>query len=189
MLQVPKKIGLLNHVGGGNLGDAGSLDAVIQNIRLTMARRADLGFSMNPDDTERRHAIPSYAIRTQTVETRVWPLPAPIEAVTFREKVKNAVEHLSSDLQGLQGAKETAMSTTVGLFLREIAFLTSRFASCGRSTSGDQRRRPIRRVRRWSHGRDRWALEVPVHDFQVGLARQASARQVASCLTWAPDHS
>ena len=59
------KIGILNHLGGGNLGDDAALDALMQSIR---ARRPDTvihAFSMNPEDTEWRHKVPSHPIRRQ----------------------------------------------------------------------------------------------------------------------------
>ena len=63
MAGVGPKIGLLDHMGGGNLGDDATLDAAIQNIRRRWPDAVLIGLSMNPDDTETRHGIPSYAIR------------------------------------------------------------------------------------------------------------------------------
>ena len=60
-----RRIGLLHHVGGGNLGDDATQDAVMQNIRDRWPDAVLIGLSMNPADTEKRHGIPSYAIRRQ----------------------------------------------------------------------------------------------------------------------------
>src|SRR5215510_11466106 len=60
------KIGLLDHLGGGNLGDDATLDAVMQNIKSRWPQAEIFGFSMNPSDTESRHGIRSYPIRVET---------------------------------------------------------------------------------------------------------------------------
>jgi polysaccharide pyruvyl transferase WcaK-like protein len=56
------KIGLLDHMGYGNLGDAATQEALIANIRLRVPEVQIVGFSLNPVDTEKRHGIPSYSI-------------------------------------------------------------------------------------------------------------------------------
>ena len=58
------KIALLNHVGGGNLGDDATLDTVIQNIKHRRPNAAITAFVANPDDTRRRLRIPCYPIGT-----------------------------------------------------------------------------------------------------------------------------
>jgi polysaccharide pyruvyl transferase WcaK-like protein len=62
-----RRIALLDHVGGGNLGDDATQTAVIQNIRSRWPHAEIIGLSMNPADTQEKHAIPSYAIRR-----RIW---------------------------------------------------------------------------------------------------------------------
>ncbi len=56
-------IGLLDHLGHGNLGDEGSLEAVIHNIKGRWPHAVIIGLSLNPFDTQKRHGIRSYAIR------------------------------------------------------------------------------------------------------------------------------
>lgn len=56
------KIGLLDHMGYGNLGDAATQDALITNIKLRVPDVQIVGYSLNPVDTEKRHGIPSYSI-------------------------------------------------------------------------------------------------------------------------------
>jgi len=63
MSRAYKKIGLLDHLGGGNLGDDVTLDAVMQNIKRRWPHAVIMGFSLNPSDTQKRHGIQSYAIR------------------------------------------------------------------------------------------------------------------------------
>ena len=50
-----KKIGLLHHAGGGNLGDDASIDAVLSNIRSRWSGAEIFAFTMNPVDTQKRH--------------------------------------------------------------------------------------------------------------------------------------
>lgn len=56
-------IGLLHHVGGGNLGDDATLDAVKSNIKARWPNVAMIALSINPDDTKKRHGILSHPIR------------------------------------------------------------------------------------------------------------------------------
>lgn len=62
MTQADTKIGLLHHVGGGNLGDDATLESVAEAIRQRWPRAEVVAFSMNPDDTETRHGIESHPI-------------------------------------------------------------------------------------------------------------------------------
>jgi polysaccharide pyruvyl transferase WcaK-like protein len=57
------KIGLLDHMGYGNLGDAASQDVAIANIRKRLPEAQLIGFSFVPADTTARHGIPCYPIR------------------------------------------------------------------------------------------------------------------------------
>ena len=63
MKQAETRIGLLHHVGGGNLGDDATLESVADGIRQRWSQAEIVAFSMNPDDTETRHVIKSYPIR------------------------------------------------------------------------------------------------------------------------------
>lgn len=65
-----RKIGLLNHMGGGNLGDDATQRAVIQNIKRRWPDAEIVLFSMNPADSSARHGLPSHPIRTETWEHR-----------------------------------------------------------------------------------------------------------------------
>jgi len=56
------RIGLLDHMGYGNLGDAATQDALIANIRARLPDASIVGFSLNPNDTRKRHSIDSYSI-------------------------------------------------------------------------------------------------------------------------------
>jgi polysaccharide pyruvyl transferase WcaK-like protein len=56
------RIGLLDHMGYGNLGDAATQEALIANIRTRVPEAEIIGFSLNPSDTRGRHNIDCYSI-------------------------------------------------------------------------------------------------------------------------------
>jgi polysaccharide pyruvyl transferase WcaK-like protein len=56
------KIGILDHMGYGNLGDAATQDVVIESIRKRLPDAELVGFSFIPSDTTARHGIPCYPI-------------------------------------------------------------------------------------------------------------------------------
>ncbi len=60
---LPTTIGLLDHMGYGNLGDAAVQESVIANIRKRLPDARLVGFSLIPDDTTERHGIPCHPIR------------------------------------------------------------------------------------------------------------------------------
>src|SRR3979411_3073849 len=93
IVRMPKKIGLLHHVGGGNLGDDASLDAVIHNIKSRWPEAEIFGFTMNPEDTQRRHGIPAYAIRQQTWNFGNSPVN---DKISFKQRAKTAVRKYRS---------------------------------------------------------------------------------------------
>ncbi len=59
----PPAIGILGHIGNGNLGDEAIFASVIENIRERIPEVALYGFTIRPEDTEARHAIPAFPIR------------------------------------------------------------------------------------------------------------------------------
>ena len=70
MEQKCKKIALLHHTGCGNLGDDAIIDVVASNIRRRWDNAEITVFSMNPDDTAKRHGISSFPIRRYRWDTR-----------------------------------------------------------------------------------------------------------------------
>ncbi len=58
-----KTVGLLDHMGFGNMGDAAVLESFIQNIKERLPDSSLTAFSQNPEDTRKRHNLPSYPIR------------------------------------------------------------------------------------------------------------------------------
>jgi polysaccharide pyruvyl transferase WcaK-like protein len=58
------RIALLQHVGGGNLGDDATLDTVRQQIQRRWPNAYIAALTVNPSDTIKRHKLPSYPLRT-----------------------------------------------------------------------------------------------------------------------------
>jgi polysaccharide pyruvyl transferase WcaK-like protein len=111
LTQVATKIALLDHVGGGNLGDDATLEAVAGNIRLRCPNAEIVAFSMNPDDTEARHGITSHPIRRKgwsigykaagteaTLKNTVKVLTRKYRAVFYLLKATNAIIRLPSEV-------------------------------------------------------------------------------------------
>jgi polysaccharide pyruvyl transferase WcaK-like protein len=114
------KIGLLHHVGGGNLGDGATLEAVAGNIKRRRPNTEIVAFSMNPRDTEIRHGIKSYPLRRIC-----WSIgyEAAGAHATFKSKVK-AFTRKYKPVFYLLKAAGAAIRLPVEV-LRELSFLAS----------------------------------------------------------------
>jgi polysaccharide pyruvyl transferase WcaK-like protein len=113
LTQADAKIGLLDHVGGGNLGDDATLEAVADNIKRRWPNAEIVAFSMNPDDTETRHGLRSHPIQRKgwsigykpagtdaTLKETVKALTRKYRAVFYVLKATNAVVRLPSEVFG-----------------------------------------------------------------------------------------
>lgn len=58
-----KRIGLFDHMGMGNMGDAAVHESFIQNLRKRLPDVELVSFSQNAADTEKRHKVESFSIR------------------------------------------------------------------------------------------------------------------------------
>ena len=123
MARASQKIGLLDHLGGGNLGDDATLDAVMQNIKMRWPDAEIFGFSMNPSDTQTRHGIPTYPIRKET-----WTPGFNTETskLIFKEKVKAAAGKYDLLFKILKALYTFAYRKPVNV-LQELRFLAKSF--------------------------------------------------------------
>src|SRR5215510_2810597 len=122
-MRADTKIGLLDHVGGGNLGDEATLDAVAANIKRRWPNAEIVAFSMNPDDTEARHGIMSHPIRRRG--RTIGYKPAGTEA-TLKETVKALTRKYGAVFYLLKALKATnAVVSLPGEMFRELSFLVS----------------------------------------------------------------
>jgi polysaccharide pyruvyl transferase WcaK-like protein len=117
------KIGLLHHIGGGNLGDDATQDAVMQNIARRWPNAELFAFSANPQDTRERHGIPSYPVARRT-----WSLGyrMPSSEDTLKGRTKGNLRRypfLFSILRAINGMAFRLPKTVCG----EIRFLVRSF--------------------------------------------------------------
>ena len=80
-----KKIGIMGPFGFGNLGDAAIQEAMLQHVREYVPDAQIYGFSLNPEDTEKRHGIPSYPIGRMAKDG--WQIPGAETNSTFLERL------------------------------------------------------------------------------------------------------
>ncbi len=58
-----RRIGILGHVGNGNLGDEAIIAALVQSLRDRCPGAELRAFTVNPEDTAERHGIPAFPLR------------------------------------------------------------------------------------------------------------------------------
>ncbi len=80
-----KKIGIMGPFGFGNLGDAAIQEAMLQHVREYVPNAQIYGFSLNPEDTEKRHGIPSYPIGRMAKNG--WQISGESTSSTFLERL------------------------------------------------------------------------------------------------------
>jgi polysaccharide pyruvyl transferase WcaK-like protein len=118
------RVGLLYHLGGGNLGDDATLAVVRRNIESRWPDAEILGFTMNPEDTRRRHGIPSYPLRRKTWD--LGPRSAPGKLL-----LKENARILLRKWRPLFSAFRTIHAVVVrfpATFLKELVFLGRSFS-------------------------------------------------------------
>lgn len=120
----PSRIALLAHCGTGNLGDEGSIASVLDNIKCRWPSVSVIGLSMDPEDTTRRHGIPSVAMRQRVFPfQRAWSLDAgPAGPRSFRDKLKGSVKKIGP-LFRLAKVLQDILITRPAQILREMMFL------------------------------------------------------------------
>lgn len=116
-----KTIGLLDHLGHGNLGDDATLQSVMHNIRFRWPDSKMIGLSLNPHDTERRHGIPSYAIRRDSkCPPRIDPPVSP--PASLKVRLKRSLSRCQFVLLVLRAINAVAIRIPIAL-LQEFRFL------------------------------------------------------------------
>jgi polysaccharide pyruvyl transferase WcaK-like protein len=87
------KIGLLDHMGYGNLGDAATQEALIANIKKRLPDAEIVGFSLNPNDTRKRHGIICYSITHWHPGLDISG-PASADAMNLRSRLKSIAKEI-----------------------------------------------------------------------------------------------
>ena len=120
-----RTIGLLDHLGFGNLGDDATLDSVLQNLRNRWPHAKVIAFTMNPVDTYKRHHVPSYAIRLKWKSA-----PHNQKAVSsdkgFKARVKRETAKYRKLFALLRAINRVTIETPK-LLLQESSFLVESF--------------------------------------------------------------
>jgi polysaccharide pyruvyl transferase WcaK-like protein len=93
-----QRFGLITPSGWGNLGDAAIQDAVIAYLRQRYPDCEIIAFSLNPEDTERRHGVPAYPISGISIIPGYW---------VRTERTKSALSQGSED-----GTEQSAVTST-----------------------------------------------------------------------------
>jgi len=123
-----RTIGLLDHLGHGNLGDDATLTAVLSNIRSRCPDAEFVALCLNPFDTLHRHGITSYAIRR---DSKIPPPPATSAAGS--EQVSGTKGRLKARLAkyprllGMLRAVNDALVRRPKALIGEISFLLESF--------------------------------------------------------------
>jgi polysaccharide pyruvyl transferase WcaK-like protein len=115
-------IGLLHHVGGGNLGDDATLQTVIASIKTRWPRAETIVFSLNPDDTEQRHKTLVYPARRRTWSFGYRPR-------TNTKNVTGRLKRTAQDWPAFFRIFRVVTTLLQGLVtaFRELRFLTNSF--------------------------------------------------------------
>jgi polysaccharide pyruvyl transferase WcaK-like protein len=111
-----KKIGLLDHMGFGNMGDAAIHESFVQNIKKRLPNALLVAFSQNPNDTRRRHTIESFPIN--------WDCAGSIDSEKQRAS-KGTVSELRSLFSGFRVVH--GIGRRVYRFCKELAHLWRSF--------------------------------------------------------------
>lgn len=116
-------IALLNHIGGGNLGDDATLLAVMSNIRRRWPDANITALTMNPDDSRKRHGVVSHPIRRTTWD---FGYRRPLTAPSLKSKIKRFVGRSTVLLHLFRMLNGAALRAPKQL-LQELAFLGKSF--------------------------------------------------------------
>ena len=87
-------IGLLDHMGYGNLGDAAIQEAFISALKKAQPKATLIAFSLNPGDTKRRHNIDAHSI--------TWCYPGWDQAEARPAQSGGAISRLKSFIKQLR---------------------------------------------------------------------------------------
>jgi polysaccharide pyruvyl transferase WcaK-like protein len=118
-----KKIALLHQLGGLNHGNNACLSAIMRNITSRWPNAQIYGLTDDPDDTQKRHGIPSYAIRQQA---RSAGDNFARSQASFLEKTKALVGKYGLIVRLLRAINTTTIKVPRA-YVREVAFLAKSF--------------------------------------------------------------
>lgn len=123
-----RKIGVFNHAGTKNLGDEALLAALVQNVRRRVPDAEIIAFTINPDDTRRRHGISCFPIRRVPKTSPVSQTSVSSNTVSTAPTTVQSESSLRSRLKALPGLRPVVfalrhMAQTLAAILAEPRFL------------------------------------------------------------------
>jgi polysaccharide pyruvyl transferase WcaK-like protein len=125
----PRRIGILGYYGANNLGDETVVAILIKRIREYYPNAELVGFSLNPANTARRHAIKAYSLRLQNEASFVHRTPSNSTAdvkPTFVTKLTQFLKKRPMVFKPLKILKN-CLCDLPSAFLSELAFLRRSF--------------------------------------------------------------
>ncbi len=125
-----KRVGVFGHVGNQNLGDEALVAAVIQSVRRRYSDAEMCAFTINPDDTQKRHKVQAFPIRRidknlkEANQPRVNNIHAqkPNRHSKLPERIKVRLKTIPLIYGSLKGIQKILRSLWVSL--QELGFLT-----------------------------------------------------------------
>lgn len=129
-MRPPRRIGILGHVGNGNLGDEAIIDALLRGIREADPAATFTAFTIRPADTETRHGIPAFPLRrgvdpARTAAPRVSAPPPASSAPTAASGLRAALRRVPG--LGYVLSRGAAATRWLGEMGREAAFWAVRY--------------------------------------------------------------
>ncbi|MEK7316013.1 MAG: polysaccharide pyruvyl transferase family protein [Candidatus Eisenbacteria bacterium] len=126
-MKPPRRIGILGHVGNGNLGDEAIIDALLRGVRGVIPEAEFIALTIRPADTEARHRIPSFPLRRGLA-----PAPTAPSAVVPASSAPSASSGVRSLVRRIPGlgdllAAGAAALRWIGDMAGEAAFWGQRF--------------------------------------------------------------
>jgi polysaccharide pyruvyl transferase WcaK-like protein len=118
-----RKIGLVDHIGFGNLGDDATQVAVMKHIRNRWPNAEIVLFSMNPADSCFRHGVAAYPIRAEFGNRSEGN---GISAVPTQSKLKDTLRRVPLIYRLLQTLKTLTIRVPLRIF-EELSFLRASF--------------------------------------------------------------
>jgi polysaccharide pyruvyl transferase WcaK-like protein len=123
-----RKVGVLGHVGNGNLGDEALVAAVIQNVRDRYPNAKICAFTEDPDDTEELHKVTAFPLHPMRKRSRKAPQLRGSQVLSYGTPSENLVDEIKARLKGLPWALSIlktirSVLTSIPNRIREIGYL------------------------------------------------------------------
>lgn len=113
------KVGILDHLGGGNLGDDATFATILQQVKRRWPGAEVIGYSMAPADTRKRHGVAAYPIRREVWDITYRP---GLDETSEAERLKGTLSQVPFLFNVIYSLKRAIFDPVMSA-LSEIAFL------------------------------------------------------------------